>query len=171
MNRIGSIAVPRHGFKCLGRRLHVALFKVAHKMNPGMNSRHQANRLGITRQLRYQTGSNRSVDVVLSLNGIPVVTMELRNPLAGQTFKDAQRQYRLDRDPDAITEVSPGSLGASRRPPETHRRRAAAPATRAFRRVGLASLGSRRLGDRTPVRRASFGRDRAGRKGIEDVHA
>jgi len=69
MNRIGSIAVPRHGFKCLGRRLHVALFKVAHKMNPGMNSRHQANRLGITRQLRYQTGSNRSVDVVLSLTG------------------------------------------------------------------------------------------------------
>jgi len=101
MNRSGSIAVLRHGFKCLGRRLHVAFFKAAHKMNPEMNSRYEANRLCVTRQLRYQTGSNRSVDVVLSLNGIPVVTMELKNPLAGQTVNDAQRQYRLDRDPNA----------------------------------------------------------------------
>jgi len=40
-----------------------------------------------------------SVDVVLALNGVPAATLELKNPLTGQTVEDAKRQYRFDRDP------------------------------------------------------------------------
>ena len=37
--------------------------------------------------------------MVLSVNGIPVVTLELKNPLSGQTAANAIHQYRHDRDP------------------------------------------------------------------------
>ena len=95
----GSLATLRHGFKCYGRTLRVAFFKAAHELNPELETRYAANRLGVTRQLRFSTRSEQSLDVALSLNGIPVVTAELKNPLTGQTAADAMRQYRRDRDP------------------------------------------------------------------------
>lgn len=95
----GCLATLRHGFKCYGRTLQVAFFKPAHGMNPELESRYAANRLGLTRQLHYSPHSEKSVDVTLSVNGIPVVTVELKNPLSGQTVEDAIWQYRHDRDP------------------------------------------------------------------------
>nr|WP_256199859.1 DEAD/DEAH box helicase family protein [Verrucomicrobium spinosum] len=53
----------------------------------------------MTRQLHYSARSENSLDVVLSLNGIPLVTMELKNALTGQTVEEAKRQYCKDRDP------------------------------------------------------------------------
>jgi type I restriction enzyme R subunit len=99
MDMNGSLATLRHGFKCYGRALRVAFFKAAHELNPELEARYAANRLGVTRQLRYSTRSEQALDVTLSLNGIPVVTVELKNPLTGQTVDDAMRQYRRDRDP------------------------------------------------------------------------
>ncbi|MDO4777881.1 MAG: DEAD/DEAH box helicase family protein [Cardiobacteriaceae bacterium] len=95
----GALATLRHGFKCYGRTLHMAYFRPAHGLNPALEAHYQANRLGLTRQLRFSLKSEQSLDVVLSLNGIPVVTLELKNPLSGQTVADAMRQYRHDRDP------------------------------------------------------------------------
>ena len=95
----GSLATLRHGFKCYGRTLHVAFFKPAHALNPELEARYTANRLGLTRQLHFSPHSERSLDVTLSLNGIPVATLELKNPLTGQTVEDARRQYQRDRDP------------------------------------------------------------------------
>lgn len=95
----GSLATLRHGFKCYGRTLHVAFFKAAHGLNPELEARYAANRLGITRQLHFSPRSEKSVDVTLSLNGIPVATAELKNPLTGQTVIQARKQYRQDRDP------------------------------------------------------------------------
>ena len=95
----GSLATLRHGFKCYGRTFRAAYFKAAHGLNPELESRYAANRLGLTRQLRYSPRSENSVDVTLSLNGIPVVTAELKNPLTGQRVEDARRQYCEDRDP------------------------------------------------------------------------
>ena len=96
----GSLATLRHGFKCYGRTLHVAYFKAAHELNPELESRYLANRLGLTRQLRFSARAPRkSLDVTLSLNGIPVATIELKNPLTGQSVEDARRQYKQDRDP------------------------------------------------------------------------
>jgi len=95
----GSLATLRHGFKCYGRTLHVAYFKAAHELNPELEERYAKNRLGLTRQLRYSTRSEKSLDVTLSLNGIPVASLELKNPMTGQSVEDALRQYKQDRDP------------------------------------------------------------------------
>jgi type I restriction enzyme R subunit len=95
----GALATLRHGFKCFGKTLRVAFFRPAHGLNPELEARYQANRLGLTRQLHFSPKSEKSLDVVLSVNGIPVVTLELKNPLSGQTVANAIHQYRNDRDP------------------------------------------------------------------------
>jgi type I restriction enzyme R subunit len=99
MDANGSLATLRHGFKCYGRTLRVAFFKAAHELNPELEVRYAANRLGLTRQLRFSPRSEKSLDITLSLNGIPIATVELKNPLTGQTVEHARRQYRRDRDP------------------------------------------------------------------------
>jgi type I restriction enzyme R subunit len=99
MDANGALATLRHGFKCYGRTLHVAFFKAAHELNPELEIRYAANRLGLTRQLHFSPRSEKSVDVTLSLNGIPVATLELKNPLTGQTVEEARRQYKHARDP------------------------------------------------------------------------
>ena len=99
MDQNGALATLRHGFKCYGRTLHIAFFKAAHELNPELEVRYAANRLGLTRQLHFSTRSEKCLDVTLSLNGIPIATLELKNPLTGQTAEDARRQYKHDRDP------------------------------------------------------------------------
>ncbi len=99
MDAYGSLATLRHGFKCYGKTLRVAFFKAAHGLNPELEERYAKNRVAITRQLRFSTRNEKSLDVVLSVNGIPLATVELKNPLTGQTVEDAMAQYRRDRDP------------------------------------------------------------------------
>lgn len=99
MDREGSLATLRHGFKCYGKTLRVAFFKAAHGLNSELEARYAANRVGLTRQLRFSKTSEKSLDVALSVNGIPVVSVELKNPMTGQTVEHALHQYRHDRDP------------------------------------------------------------------------
>jgi type I restriction enzyme R subunit len=99
MDANGSLATLRHGFKCYGRTLHVAFFKAAHELNPELEARYAANCLGLTRQLHFSPRSEKSLDITLSLNGIPVATLELKNPLSMQTVEHARSQYEQDRDP------------------------------------------------------------------------
>ena len=99
MDNHGAVATLRHGFKCYGRTLHAAFFKAAHELNPELDARYAANRVGLTRQLHFSPNTEQSLDVTLSVNGIPVVTLELKNPLTGQSVEDARQQYREDRDP------------------------------------------------------------------------
>ncbi len=111
MDREGSLATLRHGFKCFGKTLRIAFFRPAHGLNPDLEARYRANRLGITRQLHFSPKSEQSLDVVLSVNGVPVVTLELKNPLSGQTVANAIHQYRNDRDPrEKIFEFKKRSL-------------------------------------------------------------
>lgn len=103
LDTYGALHVLRHGFKCYGRTLRVAYFKAAHGMNPELEARYAANRLGVVRQLHYsERHPGRSLDMTLALNGIPIVTLELKNPLTGQIIEDARQQYRQDRDPREI---------------------------------------------------------------------
>jgi type I restriction enzyme R subunit len=99
LDTYGTLDTLRHGFKCFGKTLRIAFFRPAHGLNPELEARYQANRLGLTRQLHFSPRSEQSLDVVLSVNGIPVVTLELKNPLSGQTAANAIHQYRHDRDP------------------------------------------------------------------------
>jgi type I restriction enzyme R subunit len=96
----GALATLRHGFKCYGRKLHVAYFKAAHELNPELEERYAKNRLGLTRQLHFSASRPKdSIDMTLSLNGIPIATLELKNPMTGQTVERARKQYKEDRDP------------------------------------------------------------------------
>jgi type I restriction enzyme R subunit len=103
LDTYGALQTLRHGFKCYGRTLRVAFFKAAHALNTDLEARYAANILGITHQLRYgePTSARKKpgiLDLVISLNGIPIITLELKNPLTGQTVEDAKQQYRADRD-------------------------------------------------------------------------
>ncbi len=95
----GSLAVIRHGFKCFGKLIRVAYFAPAHAMNPDTQRLYAANWLTLTRQLHYSTKNENSIDLTLSLSGIPVATAELKNPMTGQNVEHAKHQYRNDRDP------------------------------------------------------------------------
>lgn len=52
-----------------------AAFETAHELNPELEDRYAKNRLGLTRQLRYSTRRENSLDVTLSVNGIPIATL------------------------------------------------------------------------------------------------
>ncbi len=67
------LATLRHGFKCLGKTLRIAFFRPAHGLNPELEARYQVNRLGLTRQLHFSPKNEKSLDVVSSVNGLPVV--------------------------------------------------------------------------------------------------
>jgi type I restriction enzyme R subunit len=111
MDTNGSLATLRHGFKCYGRPLRVAFFKAAHELNPELESRYKANRLSVTRQLHFSAHSEKSLDLTIALNGIPIATAELKNPLTGQNVEDARRQFQQDRDPrEAIFEFKRRTL-------------------------------------------------------------
>ena len=99
MDREGVLKTVRHGFKCYGRTVRIAYFKAAHGLNPALEERYAANRVAITRQLHYSERTPmKSLDMVIALNGVPLATIELKNPLTGQTVEDAKQQYRDDRD-------------------------------------------------------------------------
>jgi len=102
MDIYGSLATFRHGFKCYGQNLRIAFFKAAHDLNPELEERYLENRLCITRQLHFSPRSEKSLDITVSLNGIPIVTLELKNPLTNQRVEDAIRQYQHDRDPREV---------------------------------------------------------------------
>ncbi|AEE50064.1 type I restriction endonuclease subunit R [Haliscomenobacter hydrossis] len=102
MDTYGALTTLRHGFKCYGRTLYIAYFKAAHTMNPELEANYAANCLGITRQLQYSARGNQSLDLTISLNGVPIATLEIKNPLTNQTVEHAKKQYKQDRDPREI---------------------------------------------------------------------
>lgn len=103
INSKGVLAVLRHGFKCFGRKLRVAYFAPNNQMNPDTLREYQSNKLTVIRQLHYSEKTPlKSLDTVLFLNGLPVATIELKNPLSGQTVVNAIHQYKTDRDPHEL---------------------------------------------------------------------
>jgi len=95
----GCLSVLRHGFKCFGRLFRAAYFAPASHLNPDTQKLYAANRLTVTRQLRYSAKHGNTLDATLALNGIPVATVELKNPMTAQTWRHAVTQYKNDRDP------------------------------------------------------------------------
>ena len=104
--RGGVVNVLRHGIRMApGAQFRLCYFRPATEKNPDALARYHANRFEVVRQLRYGTmpdDLNNSVDVVLFLNGIPVVTMELKNNLTGQRTEHAVKQYKTDRSPKEL---------------------------------------------------------------------
>ena len=99
IERRGALDVLRNGVKDMGCRFRLAFFRPASGLNEETRRLHAASFFAVVRQVRYSAKNEKSLDMVLFLNGIPIFTAELKNPLTGQTVEDAMRQYRTDRDP------------------------------------------------------------------------
>jgi type I restriction enzyme, R subunit len=98
----GCLHVIRHGFKCYGKLFRVAYFQPASGLNPDIQKQYEANRLGLTRQLKYSNKHGNTLDITISLNGIPVSTLELKNQMTGQSYRNAIHQYKYDRDANEL---------------------------------------------------------------------
>ena len=100
MDSKGSLFVLRNGFKFFGINFRMANFKPNTNLNPQAWQDYKQNILTIYRQVHFSNKNpNLSLDIVIAFNGIPVATLELKNPLSGQTVIDAKKQYMKDRDP------------------------------------------------------------------------
>jgi type I restriction enzyme R subunit len=95
----GVIDVLRNPVIDRGVYLNLCYFEPNSDLNPEHLKKFKLNSFSIIRQLHYSTSNENSIDMGLFLNGIPIVTMELKNQLTGQNIKDSEKQYRLDRDP------------------------------------------------------------------------
>ena len=94
----GLVHVLRYGVKDRGMELRFAYFAPASNLNEELVQKYKSNILACTRQFAYSTQNHNTIDIVLSLNGIPVVALELKNQLTGQSVDNAKRQYMYDRD-------------------------------------------------------------------------
>ncbi|MBM3317976.1 MAG: type I restriction endonuclease subunit R, partial [Candidatus Eisenbacteria bacterium] len=99
IERRGALDVLRQGIKDSGCKFRLAYFRPASGLNEETRRLHAANLFAVVRQIRYSEKNDKSLDLVLLLNGIPIFTAELKNPLTGQDVEDAIRQYKTDRDP------------------------------------------------------------------------
>ena len=99
IGRRGVLDVLRKGIKDRGCNFNLTYFRPSSGMNPDHQTLYDKSQFSLIRQLRYSQKNEKSVDMTLFLNGLPLVTMELKNSLTGQTVTDAEKQYRTDRDP------------------------------------------------------------------------
>lgn len=94
-----TLDVLREGVKDRGQKLNLVYFKPGHSKTPEHEINYQKNKFTIIRQLRYSKKNEKSIDLVLFINGLPLVTIELKNALTGQYLHNAIKQYIMDRDP------------------------------------------------------------------------
>ncbi len=99
ISRRGAIDVFRNQVSDRGVYLDLCYFEPKSDLNPDHINLFKLNQFSLVRQLHYSTQNENSIDMVLLLNGIPIVTMELKNQLTGQNYKHSENQYRYTRDP------------------------------------------------------------------------
>ena len=102
VNNYGLIYVLRHGIEDRGVRLKFIAFKAETNLNQKVIDDYNANILECTRQFKYSTENENSIDMVILINGIPLVALELKNQFTGQDISDAKRQYMEDRNPKEL---------------------------------------------------------------------
>ena len=95
----GLISVLRHGFKHRGITFRVCYFRPESHLNKTATTLYEQNVCNVVRQWHYSADNNKSVDMVLVFNGIPVFALELKNQYTGQNVDNAKRQWMYDRDP------------------------------------------------------------------------
>ena len=98
----GSLDVLRNGFTDYGVKFRMAYFKPESGLNPETLELYQANKVAIARQVYFSRRDKKSIDLVIVLNGIPIMTIELKNHFTGQNTADAKKQYKDSRDPKEL---------------------------------------------------------------------
>lgn len=95
----GLISVLRYGFKHRGINFRVCYFKPESELNDLAVENYKKNVCQCIRQWHYSEQNTSSIDMLLALNGIPVVAVELKNQLTGQSVDDAKKQWAYNRNP------------------------------------------------------------------------
>ncbi|MEZ5341781.1 MAG: type I restriction endonuclease [Acidimicrobiales bacterium] len=103
LDQRGTVEVLRSGVDDLGVNIQLAYFKPGTSLNTETLELYEANRLTVTRQLIYETSGNKTLDLCLFVNGLPIATIELKTAMTGQTTDNARSQYENDRDPNNTT--------------------------------------------------------------------
>jgi len=102
LNQRGMIDCLRHGIRDYGITLRLAYNKPPSSMNQLLLDQYEKNIFAVSRQVYYGKNNNKSVDIMVSLNGLPIVVMELKNQLTRQTVEDSIKQFERNRDPQEI---------------------------------------------------------------------
>ncbi|EOX9269637.1 type I restriction endonuclease subunit R [Campylobacter upsaliensis] len=95
----GILKALQAHIEIMGVKLFLAYPKPNSNANPQALENYKKNIFSITRQLYFSEKNNKSLDMVIFLNGLPLITMELKNPFTGQNVYNAIEQYKKDRDP------------------------------------------------------------------------
>ncbi|MBO1224627.1 MAG: type I restriction endonuclease subunit R [Candidatus Scalindua sediminis] len=99
IQKLGVIEVLRKGVKHFDKTIELFYREPASSYNVKDSDKYEANIFSVTQELKYSLDNENRLDLTLFLNGIPVITCELKNPLSGQTVHNGIRQYQNDRDP------------------------------------------------------------------------
>lgn len=91
--------VLKKGIKDMGIEIKLCYFKPSSNLNQDLVKLYEGNICGITRKFPYSKNNNNTIDTVLSINGIPLFSFELKDQLKGQDVNNAMRQWKEDRDP------------------------------------------------------------------------
>lgn len=98
----GIVEVLRKGFKYKHRTLDLYMV-LPSEGNHEAEVLYNKNIFSITRQLQYSKEYGRlALDMVLFINGLPVITFELKNQFTKQNASDAEGQYKKDRLPSEL---------------------------------------------------------------------
>ncbi len=99
VGRRGLVDILRNGVSDRGAHFKLAYFKPVSGLNLEHEGRYKQNQFTVMRQVAYTDAYHNTIDMVLFLNGLPIITGELKNLFTGQDYTNAIRQYRKDRDP------------------------------------------------------------------------
>jgi type I restriction enzyme R subunit len=99
IKELGIIEVLRKGIKHFDKTIELFYRKPSSSYNTKDAARYAANVFSVTQELKYSLSHENRLDLTIFVNGIPVITCELKNPLSGQYVQNGIRQYQNDRDP------------------------------------------------------------------------
>ncbi len=99
IKELGVIEVLRKGVKYREKTIDLFYRKPASIYNEKHLSNFESNIFSVTEELKYSLTNENRLDLTIFLNGIPIITMELKNPLSGQRVSNGIRQYKYDRNP------------------------------------------------------------------------
>ena len=95
----GILTLIREGFVLQGATIRLIAFKPASDLNPDHLKKYQANQFSVIRQVHYSSKyPDKSLDLAIAINGIPIATLELKNEFTGQNITHAVEQYSKRRD-------------------------------------------------------------------------
>ena len=95
----GVVEVLRKGVKYLDKTVRVFYTQPVSDLNSLDREQYNANIFSVTQELIYSEENKNKLDMVIFINGLPIITMELKNAYTKQYVFNGIRQYQNDRDP------------------------------------------------------------------------